>query len=135
MDFAHLFFSFDGRIRRMHFWIGVIVLWVVQWAVWSVTIGGAMGAAVMAGNPGAAFSGVGLIGVVVFVAMVWPSVALQAKRWHDRNKTGWMVLINFIPLVGWLWTLIECGFVDGTPGPNTYGPSPKGLGSTTIVAT
>jgi len=30
-----------------------------------------------------------------------------------------------IPVIGGLWTLIECGFLDGTPGSNKYGPSPK----------
>ncbi|MGZ6041841.1 MAG: DUF805 domain-containing protein [Asticcacaulis sp.] len=28
-----------------------------------------------------------------------------------------------------LWLLIDCGILDGTPGPNRYGPSPKGLGA------
>jgi uncharacterized membrane protein YhaH (DUF805 family) len=37
------------------------------------------------------------------------------------------VLIALIPFVGWFWVLIECGFVDGTMGPNRFGPSPKGI--------
>jgi uncharacterized membrane protein YhaH (DUF805 family) len=32
--------------------------------------------------------------------------------------------------VGFFWTLIECGFLDGTPGPNRFGPSPKGIAAT-----
>ena len=134
MDFMHLFLSFEGRIRRSHFWIGVVLLSIVQWAVWAFTISGAMSAAVQAGNPGGAFSGVGLVGGLLLLALVWPSLAVQIKRWHDRDRTGWMVLINFIPLVGFVWTFIECGCMDGTPGPNRYGPSPKGLGTATATA-
>ncbi|MBI3439822.1 MAG: hypothetical protein HY054_14440 [Proteobacteria bacterium] len=37
-------------------------------------------------------------------------------------------MILLIPIVGPLWTLIECGFIDGTQGHNGYGPSPKGIG-------
>ena len=133
MDFMHLFLSFEGRIRRSHFWIGWILLWVVAWAVWAFTISGAMSAAVMEGNPGAAFSGIGLIGLLLLIALVWLSLAVQIKRWHDRDRTGWMVLINFIPPVGQIWTFIECGCLDGTAGPNSYGPSPKGLGTATAA--
>ena len=132
MDFQHLFLSFEGRTRRLHFWIGGIILWVIESIVWSFTIGGAYSAAAMRGNPGAilgVFHGTGLFGGLVFLALLWPSLAVQVKRWHDRDKSGWMVLINFIPIVGFFWTLIECGFLDGTPGPNRFGPSPKGIAS------
>jgi uncharacterized membrane protein YhaH (DUF805 family) len=104
----------------------------VEGLVWSFLFGGAMSGAALRGNPGAiadVLSGTGLIGSLVFLVLIWPSLAVQVKRWHDRDKSGWMVLINFIPIVGFLWTFIECGFLDGTPGPNKYGPSPKGLGA------
>jgi len=132
MDFKHLFLSFEGRARRLHFWLGLIILWVVEGVVVSVTLGGAMSASALMGNPGAVgnlMGGTGLIGGLICLALLWPSLALQVKRWHDRDKTGWMVLINFIPIIGFLWTFIECGFVDGTPGPNKYGPSPKEVGA------
>ncbi|HEY7852715.1 MAG TPA: DUF805 domain-containing protein [Caulobacteraceae bacterium] len=132
MDFKHLFLSFEGRTRRLHFWLALIILWVVEGIVMSVTVGGGMSAAFLSGNPDAirgAFAGTGLIGGLICLALIWPSLAVQVKRWHDRDKTGWMVLINLIPVIGFLWTFIECGFLDGTPGPNKFGPSPKGLGA------
>lgn len=122
-----MFLSFEGRLRRQHFWIGAIILWVVQMVIMSVTFGG-MAAAAATHNPGAMFAGPAAIGWILILALIYPSLALQVKRWHDRDKTGWMALIVFIPLIGALWVLIECGFLDGTPGPNKYGPSPKGLG-------
>jgi len=62
--------------------------------------------------------------VVLYIPVVWFSLALQVKRWHDRGKSGWWVLINLIPFVGGLWALVECGFLRGTEGPNQFGPDP-----------
>lgn len=132
MDIRHLLLSFDGRTRRLHFWLGEILVWVIDGLVWTALGGGAMSAAALRGSPRAmmaAVSGSGLFGLLLFIVLLWPALAIQVKRWHDRDKTGWMVLINFLPIIGFFWTLIECGFMDGTPGPNRYGPSPKGLGA------
>jgi uncharacterized membrane protein YhaH (DUF805 family) len=132
VDFRHLFLSFEGRTRRLHFWIGLLIIWVVDGIVSSMTFGAGLGGAALRGNPFAiwsAFSGVGLLGGLILLALVWPALAIQVKRWHDRDKTGWMVLINLIPFVGFIWTVVECGFLHGTPGPNRFGPSPKGIAS------
>lgn len=84
------------------------------------------------GRKGEAASGqdgvlMGLFGVVfiLFICVTfWISLAVTAKRWHDRGKSGWMVLISFIPVIGPIWTLIECGFLRGTQGRNSYGNDP-----------
>ncbi|TGR16409.1 DUF805 domain-containing protein, partial [Mesorhizobium sp. M8A.F.Ca.ET.197.01.1.1] len=47
-----------------------------------------------------------------------------AKRWHDRNKSGWWTLIGLIPIIGGIWLLIELGILEGTRGANQYGPDP-----------
>ena len=49
------------------------------------------------------------------------SLAIQVKRWHDRNKSGWWVLIGLIPLIGGIWALIETGFLAGDDGENRFG--------------
>lgn len=89
---------------------------------------------------------------------IWPYLALTAKRAHDRDKSARLVLIllaicyplGYLPMILpmvlgpdqlWLafasmfltfpigiYLLVVQGFLDGTPGPNRYGPSPKGLG-------
>jgi len=130
MDFRHLFLSFEGRTRRQNFWIGVIILWLIEGVVYSFLWMPSFAGAAMRGNPFAIASVLSvhsLVGDLVFLALLWPSLALQVKRWHDRDKSGWFVLVNLIPFIGWLWTLIECGFLDGTQGPNRFGPSPKGI--------
>lgn len=62
--------------------------------------------------------------LIVNLLLVWPALAISVKRWHDRGKSGWWVLLNLVPVVGWLWALIENGFLRGTDGPNRYGPDP-----------
>ena len=71
-----------------------------------------------------------LVGAVVGIASLWICVALDIKRCHDRDKPGWWLLIfYFIPVIGWVWGLIELGFLDGAPGSNKYGESPKATGA------
>lgn len=135
MNVMQLLFSFDGRIRRLHYWlaaIGVsIAFFVVAIVVGMAFGGGAMMMAQGGNGAGAAGGGLAILGsliyLVVTVAVVWIGLALQVKRWHDRDKSWVWIFINFIPFIGALWTLVECGFLDGTQGPNKYGPSPKGI--------
>lgn len=66
----------------------------------------------------------GLLIFVLLIPVTWISLALQVKRWHDRDKGGAWVLINCIPLVGGIWSFVECGCLRGTMGPNQFGPDP-----------
>ena len=142
-----LLFSFNGRIRRTNYWLGAIgsgiglavIFFVIMAMVGGVgaLAAGASGGGESAGR--AAGAGIGIVGVILllayFVLAIWISLALQIKRWHDRDKSAVWVLISFIPFVGAIWVLIECGFMDGTMGPNKYGPSPKGITGPAPVAT
>ena len=81
----------------------------------------------LSGDRSAMASSVGAIGIVwllLFVVVFWIALAINVKRYHDRNKSGWWVLILLVPAIGSLWNLIECGFLSGTAGPNNYGPDP-----------
>lgn len=61
---------------------------------------------------------------VVNLVLLWPVLAISIKRWHDRNQSGWWVLVALVPVVGWLWLLWVNGFLRGTAGPNRYGAPP-----------
>ena len=58
---------------------------------------------------------------MVALALI-PSIIVYIKRFHDRDKSGWWVLIGLIPIIGAIWLLIELGFLKGTDGPNRFGP-------------
>lgn len=123
MNYQQLLFSFNGRIRRLHYWLGAIGA--------SIAYGLVAAIGIMVGTTLNHGDGPGLVGGLIYLVVVffaaWTGLALQIKRWHDRDKSWVWIFINFIPLIGALWTLVECGFLDGTPGPNRFGPSPKGI--------
>jgi uncharacterized membrane protein YhaH (DUF805 family) len=114
MDFKYLFTSFEGRIGRQSYWMGVIALMVVGF------IAGLLDA--ILGTAGE--DGYGIITIIAALAVIYPAIALYAKRWHDRGKSGWWTLIGLVPIIGGLWMLIELGFLKGTTGPNQYGADP-----------
>ena len=47
--------------------------------------------------------------------------ACSARRYHDRGKSGWWQLIQFIPLIGPIWMIIELGMLSGDSGSNRFG--------------
>jgi uncharacterized membrane protein YhaH (DUF805 family) len=123
-----LLFSFQGRANRAKFWLVNIGITIVVMVVFGAVLGGAA----MSSDPQAALASVGVIGglvlAVVYILGLWISLAVAAKRWHDRNKSAWWILIVFVPVVGGLWYLIECGFLKGTPGTNGFGADPLAAG-------
>ncbi len=112
MSFGQLFFSVQGRISRKTYWLCLLPVFVAY-----------IIASVMSEAGDDAIVG---IGVIAQFALIWPSVAIAAKRWHDRDKSGWWYLISFIPFIGPLWAIIELGFLSGTYGPNRFGHDPLG---------
>ena len=67
-------------------------------------------------------SGIGLFSGIFALLYLIPAIIVHIKRFHDRNKSGWWLLIGLIPIIGAIWLLIELGFLTGTPGPNRFGP-------------
>ena len=63
-----------------------------------------------------------LIFIPFGIFFLWSHFVINVKRWHDRDKSGWWVLIGLIPLIGAIWALVELGFLKGTYGKNRFGP-------------
>ncbi len=128
-----LFLSFNGRINRAKWWLGLLILVVAQMVLWFI-LASIFGLTAMGSfdpnDPTAAGTMVdqmssAMIPMLILVAvMLYPGLALYTKRWHDRNKSGWWSLIMLIPMVGAIWILIELGILRGTYGDNKYGPDP-----------
>lgn len=115
-------FSFEGRIRRGTFWAiyGSMILLVGIVAAVLIPMMAKSSGGEPAGDP----STTTLVAIVAAYAVVlWLSLATQAKRWHDMDKSAWMVLLNFIPLVN-LFAFLYLGFNAGTEGANRFGPGP-----------
>ncbi|MCL6220270.1 DUF805 domain-containing protein [Zunongwangia pacifica] len=62
--------------------------------------------------------------VLYTLASLLPSLAVSVRRMHDIGKSGWMLLVSFIPLVGAIWMLMLL-ITDSDPQNNQYGSNPK----------
>ncbi|MEM1307369.1 MAG: DUF805 domain-containing protein [Pseudomonadota bacterium] len=141
-----LYLSFNGRVGRRVYWIGLIVL---------IAISPFSAGAVLSQDPFrealGAIRALGWLGAVWTLALFLPLAALNTKRLHDLNQTGVLAVLFYAPAAlatlelfvgrspmldqinayaGWiaafagaagLWFLFRLGFGAGTSGPNTYG--------------
>lgn len=110
--------QFDGRSRRKEYWMFTLFNIIVC----CVLYGGLL-AAFFAGQRMAGIL-IGCVYVAYALAVLVPGIAVSIRRLHDTNKSGWWILINLVPLVGGIiFLVLMC--IEGDPGPNLYGPSPK----------
>ena len=151
MDWTTLLFSFNGRINRAKYWLAVLIYMVV----WTTFIAGSL---IWLGGLNfenlLSLAGAGLmiwlIGLILLLVGTWSGFAVGIKRLHDRDKSGWWILLFWLGpsiLGGWqtvtpdlgggfifslaataiaIWAFVELGCLPGTPGPNQYGPDPLG---------
>ena len=107
--------DFGGRARRTEFWMFVLfnIIFSVVASLIDRAIGFKIGAIQM-----------GIIGLIYSLAVLIPALAVSVRRLHDIGKSGWMILINLIPFIGWIWFIVLM-VKDSQPGENQYGPNPK----------
>ena len=123
------YFEFSGRSRRKEYWmftLGIVLVTVLSLAAF-VVVGRATGNfGQQAPTDGATSTSLALVAVLAlaYLAILVPSIAVQVRRLHDQDMSGWFVLLGFIPGVGGIITLVfMC--IEGTAGPNPFGPDPK----------
>lgn len=104
MNFA----KFDGRASRREYWTFVLVNMAI-----SIVIN------FLARQVGI----LGILSMLFSLAVFVPSLAVGIRRLHDTGKSGWMFLLAFIPLLGWLALLIF--MLQESSGDNQYGVTPK----------
>jgi uncharacterized membrane protein YhaH (DUF805 family) len=107
-----ILFSFDGRIGRRTWWL---------WGV-AALLGLSLYATVLLRVAGVA---AGTTDLLVNLLLLWPALAISAKRWHDRGKSAWWTVVVLVPVIGWIWALIENGCLRGNRGANRYGAAPQ----------
>ena len=49
--------------------------------------------------------------LVLAAPLIWVQCAIVIKRCHDRGKSGFWALLLFIPVIGFLWLLVDCGLL------------------------
>lgn len=115
--------DFSGRARRKEYWMFVLGLVII--AIVLSIVEGILGLSGMVGGV------YGPATTLLLLAAIVPSIAVQVRRFHDQDKSGWFVLLGLIPILGGLIVLVfMC--LEGTAGPNQYGPDPKGSDAATF---
>ncbi len=66
------------------------------------------------------------VNIVFIVLLLWTSICLGVKRLHDIGWNGWLILLNFIPIINIFMSIILL-FRSGNIGKNKYGPDPLEL--------
>jgi len=137
MYLRYVLFSFKGRVNRSIFWYWNIAYYIAI----VVVVGMASKMFPMQAE---------WISAIFLLLMLYPDLAVTAKRWQDRGKSNWWLLLNVPVIIGRLsipsagvgaigqfqlwgsllalicgtWILIECGFLKGDEVENKYGPVP-----------
>ncbi len=109
--------DFSGRARRKEYWM--FVLFNIIFMIIAIILDNILGIAIKGVGYGPLY---GLYGLVLFI----PSLAVSIRRLHDVGKSGWMILITFIPLIGGIW-LLALMLTDSNSEENKYGKNPKGI--------
>ncbi len=108
--------GFSGRARRSEYWWYVLFYAIV--VIVTSVIGGLIKFPFLA--------------TIAELALLLPTLAVGIRRLHDIGKTGWLLLLGLIPLVG-LIVIYWC-VQDSQPGQNQYGPNPKGAAAPAVAA-
>lgn len=108
---------FGGRAQRAEYWFFVLFNMIASIVLLGVD--GVMGTY-------NAQTGVGLLYLVYALGVFIPSIAVSVRRLHDIGKSGWWLLLLFIPFVGPI-VLLVFFVLDSQVEPNAYGPNPKGV--------
>jgi uncharacterized membrane protein YhaH (DUF805 family) len=103
------YFDFNGRARRAEFWWYVLVVVIIA------VILNVIDSIIHLG---------GILGGLFTLAMLLPNLGVAVRRLHDINRSGWWILIAFVPIVGAI-LLIYWYAQPGAAGANQYGPDPK----------
>jgi uncharacterized membrane protein YhaH (DUF805 family) len=115
IDVLKKYAVFSGRARRKEYWMFVLFN-----AIISIILG------IIDRIIGTDFgnSGSGWLSTIYSLAVLVPSIAVGVRRMHDTNRSGWWVLINLVPCIGWIWFIVLAA-QEGTAGDNQYGQDPK----------
>lgn len=114
MDPLWFFFSCRGRIGRRAFWLHQLAFVMIGIPLFFPVF--------LLTHPDKTRGWMWV--VFIFWPALWSLLAVQVKRWHDRNKSGWWPLIISVPVIGQLWAFAELTLLRGTSGENRFGPDP-----------
>ncbi|MBB3810129.1 DUF805 domain-containing protein [Pseudochelatococcus contaminans] len=122
--------TFSGRASRSEYWWFQLFYWLVLVAV--SLFAGLLLALFSSDNDelSAVHISIGLPIGIIFLALIVPLIALQVRRFHDRNISGWwylaLAVLSLIPYIGAVVgiAILVISVMRGTDGANKFGPDP-----------
>ncbi len=106
---------FNGRARRKEYWM--FTLFYIIFGIVAMVLDTVLGLNFIEGTYGVLY-------LLLTLSMFIPSLALSVRRLHDVGKSGGMLFIIFIPIIGAIW-LFVLSLMDSQEEENEYGPNPK----------
>lgn len=101
---------FNGRARRKEYWMFFLFNFIIGFVL-GIVGGGNLGS-------------LGIILMLFKLAVLIPSIAVSVRRLHDTERSGWWLLIGFVPIIGAIVLLVFM-VQDSQSGQNQYGTNPK----------
>lgn len=121
--------DFQGRSRPSDYWIFTlfVLAGAILLAIAEAGLGIGSGSRETLSSPGnisvyATHTAGWLVGFFM-LAMLTPWLAVAVRRLHDTDRSGWWLLILFVPLIGQIILFVFL-VTGGTRGPNRFGPDP-----------
>ena len=103
--------TFSGRAVREEFWMFFLFM-MICYAI-ALAIDMSLGLWSFEDD-------IGVFTTILFLVSFLPYLAVTVRRFHDINKSGWFVLITYIPIVGWIaWLIWMC--TEGSEAKNRFG--------------
>lgn len=138
--------EFKGRSRRLEFWgfalLNSIVMAILAGLAFSTGLShrALIQSAPFTGNLGGATTALFAILGMYGLATLIPGIAVNVRRLHDRDMSGWwlpgFMLLGLLPFVGWISSIayVVLMFLPGTSGANRFGDDPKDPDGAAIFA-
>ena len=145
MTWQQLFFSYQGRINRAKYWLAILIYLIIGAVAFGILF------ALVGSHSTSTLPLAIILTVVGYIILLASGLSVAVKRLHDRDKSGWWILIFYIlpavlnaiargmahgsgagfglvlslvALAISIWAFVELGCLRGTVGPNQYGPDP-----------
>jgi uncharacterized membrane protein YhaH (DUF805 family) len=98
--FGQFYFSPSGRISRSQYWLRFMLPYIAIVFILQL-------AATLSDNESNMRVAVNGVMSLFYLVVFLPSIALLVKRIHDRNRTGWTILILFLPTMAFTFMLFS----------------------------
>ncbi|GAK30694.1 putative membrane protein [Weissella oryzae SG25] len=98
-------FDFSGVSGRADYWWPVIINYILGLII-GVSFGGAAG--ILPDTSSVRLAGAGSVGILYIISIIiWiATLSVKFRRLHDTNRSGFWILINFVPVIGNIWFII-----------------------------